>query len=344
MLSSLADFQHFKNGSLFRLALFLFMAFLGGCQTPPDPRSLPHRPAEAAFIPASTQIALSDGSTAPVRLYPATAPQRGVILAFHGFGDSRDAWEIMAPTLNRAGFLIVAPDVRSFGEFPVKGNWSTTGRMIADAAEEARWCQQRWPGQPLYLMGESMGGAIALLTSTILPAPHPDGLILLAPAIMTIGEPWQTLLEGWNLITPQAHLTGAHMPGHHVATGNLRALRRMFFDPLTRHGTTVHALHGLTHLMDRALKQAPYVQTPTLLIWGARDQFVPASATRRLIQQAPPSMFRLDELPRGYHLITREPHDRPAKDIIAWIREPGHFLPSGGDSAATMWLWLEQTR
>ena len=344
MLSSLADFRRFKNGSCFSTALFLFMALLGGCQTLPAPQTLPHRPAEAAFVPASTQITLSDGKRAPVRLYPATAPLRGVILAFHGFGDSRDAWEVMAPPLNRAGFLIVAPDVRSFGEFPVKGNWSTTDRMITDAVEEARWCQQHWPGQPLYLMGESMGGAIALLTSTSLPAPRPDGLILLAPAIMSIGEPWQTLLEGWNLITPQARLTGAHMPGHHVATGNIRALRRMFFDPLTRHGTTVHALRGLTHLMSHALEAVPSVQTPTLLIWGDRDQFVPASATRRLIQRTPKDLFRLDELPRGYHLITREPHDRPAKDIISWIEQPNHFLPSGGDSAATMWLWLEQTR
>lgn len=344
MLSSLADFRRFKNGSLSVMSAFLLMGLLGGCQTPPAPRSLPHRPAEAAYVPASATIALSDGRRAPVRLYPATVPQRGIILAFHGFGDSRDAWEVMAPALNRAGFLIVAPDVRGFGEFPAKGGWSTTDRMVADAVEEARWCQQRWPGQPLHLMGESMGGALALLTSTSLSTPRPDGLILLAPAIMTIGEPWQTLLEGWNLITPQARLTGAHMPGHHVATANLRAMRRMFFDPLTRHGTNVHALRGLTHLMARALEQAPSVQIPTLLVWGDRDQFVPASATRRLIRQAPPSLFRLDELPRGYHLITREPQDRPARDIISWIERPDRFLPSGGDSAATMWLWLEQTR
>lgn len=344
MISSLADFRRFQNGSLSGLAVFLLVALLSGCQTPPAPQSLPHHPAEAAFIPANTQIALSDGSMAPVRLYPATAPQRGVILAFHGFGDSRDAWEIMAPALNRAGFLVVAPDVRSFGEFPVKGNWSTTDRMTADAVEEARWCRQHWPSQPLYLMGESMGGAIALLTSTHLRGSAPDGLILLAPAIMNIGEPWQTLLNGWNLLTPQAKLTGAHMPGHRIATGNIQAMRRLFFDPLTRHGTTVHALHGLTLLMARALEQTPYVRTPTLLIWGDHDQFVPASATRHLIQQAPSSAFRLDELPRGYHLITREAHDRPAKDIIAWIEQPGRFLPSGGDSAATMWLWLAQTR
>ena len=344
MLSSLADFRRFKNGPLSVIAVFLLVALLEGCQTLPAPQTLPHRTAEAAFIPASTQIALSDGKQAPVRLYIPTPPLRGVILAFHGFGDSRDAWEVMAPALNKARFLIVAPDVRSFGEFPVKGNWSTTDRMIADAVEEVRWCQHRWPGQPLYLMGESMGGALALLTSANLPVPRPNGLILLAPAILSIGEPWQTLLEGWNLITPQARLTGAHVPGHHVATGNLTAMRRMFFDPLTRHETNVHALRGLTHLMARALEAVPSVQAPTLLIWGDRDQFVPASATGHLIQRAPQHLFRLDELPRGYHLITREPHDRPAKDIISWLEQPDHFLPSGGDSAATMWLWLEQTR
>ncbi|MCT6837406.1 MAG: lysophospholipase [Bifidobacteriales bacterium] len=348
---SLADFRRFKNASHADKAVFLplmlcYALCLTGCSTGPRPETWPHSPTESAFIPASLSLPLSDGKSAPIRLYtpPQNKPLRGVILAFHGFGDSRDAWEVMAPPLTQAGFLIVAPDIRGFGAFPTPRTWSNTQRLIADSVTEAQWCHQQWPKQPLYLMGESMGGAIALLTSTALQAPHPAGLILLAPAIMTLGQPWQSLLEGWNLITPQARLTGAHMPGHHIATRNIKALRRMFFDPLTRHGTTVHALRGLTHLMSHATQETPKLHTPTLLIWGDRDQFVPASATHHLIQRVPQGLLRLDELPHGYHLISREPQKRPSRDILSWLEQPGHFLPSGGDSAATMWLWLKETR
>ncbi len=59
---------------------------------------------------------LPDGAVLPYRYYP---PQgqflRAVVLALHGYTDSRDGWVILAKTLNPRGIAIYAPDQSSFG-------------------------------------------------------------------------------------------------------------------------------------------------------------------------------------------------------------------------------------
>ncbi len=335
-----------KRLSSLRHFLRLFPLYAAAsCAHVPPPSHFRHTAQEAALIPADTHLTMSDGASIPLRFYPSPAPQKpcAVILAFHGFGDSRDAWESMAPAFNAQNILIIAPDARGFGQALAPHQWSSTPRMIADAKEELAWVQQHWPHTPLYLMGESMGGATALLLAAQPSTPSSVKTILLAPATVDIGQPLQTILDGWTLLTPNKRLTGAHIPGHRrIATDNLAALRRMFFDPLTQHGTTVEALDGLTHLMTHALNDAPSVRTPVLLIYGSNDQFVPPFATRSLLQRLP-STVRFDSIDGAHHLLTRDKRG-VSDDILAWMNNPEAFLPSGGDFAATQWRWLYETQ
>ncbi|MFT9297404.1 MAG: alpha/beta fold hydrolase, partial [Gluconobacter sp.] len=135
---------------------------------------------ETALISPDVTLSMSDGGHIPLRIYPAAHSLKAVILALHGFGDSRDAWEFFAPPLSTAGIEIVAPDQRGFGATQDAGGWSSTARMVQDTREELAWLHGRYPDLPLYVMGESMGGAVALLLATN-PPPELSGTILLAP-------------------------------------------------------------------------------------------------------------------------------------------------------------------
>ncbi|QEH96497.1 alpha/beta hydrolase [Gluconobacter thailandicus] len=289
---------------------------------------------ETALIPPNVTLDMSDGARIPLRIYPASQPLRAVILALHGFGDSRDAWEFFAPPLSAAGIEIVAPDQRGFGATQDAGGWSSTTRMVQDTREELAWLHGRYPDLPLYVMGESMGGAVALLLATN-PPPELSGTILLAPAIMKIGEPWQTVLDGLDTVAPHWKLDGSAVPGERVASDNIHALRRMYFDPLTQHSSTIHPLSGLTHLMTTAFNAAPHVRTPMLMVFGGRDQFVLPPYTAHFLKRLPPSV-RLDEFPTAHHLISRDKRIT-AQDVASWILTPDQALPSGGDIAAALW-------
>ncbi|MBS1049261.1 alpha/beta fold hydrolase [Gluconobacter japonicus] len=289
---------------------------------------------ETALILPDVTLGMSDGAHIPLRIYPAAHPLKAIVLALHGFGDSRDAWEFFAPPLSTAGIEIVAPDQRGFGATQDAGGWSSTTQMVEDVREELAWLHSRYPDLPLYVMGESMGGAVALLLATD-PPPELSGTILLAPAIMKIGEPWQTVLDGIDTVAPHWKLDGSAVPGERVASDNIHALRRMYFDPLTQHSSTVHPLAGLTHLMTAAFNAAPHVRTPMLMVFGGRDQFVLPPYTARFLKRLPAAV-RLDEFPTAHHLISRDKRIT-AQDVASWILTSDQALPSGGDIAAALW-------
>lgn len=100
---------------------------------------------------------LSDGAAIPARVWKAQGQPRGILLALHGFNDSRDAWEQPAPFFAGQGITVVAPDQRGFGEAPKRGEWAGSDRMVQDVREEIAILQQENPQIPLYLTGESMG-------------------------------------------------------------------------------------------------------------------------------------------------------------------------------------------
>ncbi|AAW61462.1 Hypothetical protein GOX1723 [Gluconobacter oxydans 621H] len=314
---------------------------LQGCTAPHIPDLHPTAQ-ETALIPPTLTLDMSDGAHIPLRLYPAlTSSPRGIILALHGFGDSRDAWEFAAPVFTSQGFTLAAPDIRGFGGTADRGGWSSTARLVQDTREQVLWLHTRYPGTPIHVMGESMGGAIALLLAAT-DTPHISSTILLAPAALDIGQPWESILGGLDLLTPHWKLDGSAVPGHRVASDNLKALRRMYFDPLTLHSSTIHPLYGLTLLMQAAYKAAPRARTPLLIIFGGRDQFVLPPFTARLLRKLPPDT-RIDELPGAHHLLSRD-HRGAAQDAVSWLTDPDRFLPSGGDIAAAAWQATAQTQ
>ena len=317
------------------------MVLLGGCTAPHMPDLHPTAQ-ETALIPPTLTLTMSDGAHIPLRLYPADTPEpRGIILALHGYGDSRDAFEFAAPTFTSAGFTLAAPDIRGFGQTAERGSWAGRARMVQDAREEVLWLHARYPGIPIHVMGESMGGAIALLLDAS-DAPGISSTILLAPAALDIGQPWEAILGSMDLLAPHWKLDGSAVPGHRVASDNLKALRRLYFDPLTLHSSTIHPLYGLTLLMRAAYDSAPKARLPLLIIFGGRDQFVLPPFTARLLRKLPKGT-RIDELPGAHHLLSRDRRGA-AQDAVAWLTDPGQFLPSGGDIAAAAWQATAQTQ
>ncbi len=147
------------------------------------------------FPPPDLVLTMADGTVLPARVWlppPGTATRRA-ILALHGLNDSRDAWALPAPVLAAAGFAVVAPDQRGFGATASRGRWPGADALVADARIAARAVRARFPGVPLTVMGESMGGAVALLlAATPGPAPgapHPTPPGNAAPADAQAGAP-----------------------------------------------------------------------------------------------------------------------------------------------------------
>jgi acylglycerol lipase len=133
---------------------------------------------------------MRDGATLPARLWrpPVGMPAGGIILALHGFTDSRDAWELPAPVFAAAGYTVVAPDQRGFGGTASRGTWAGQQTMVDDAAELTTQLRARYPGRRLVVLGESMGSAVAIRLAA--RDPHAADAWVLTRCRSPCAPPW----------------------------------------------------------------------------------------------------------------------------------------------------------
>jgi alpha-beta hydrolase superfamily lysophospholipase len=323
---------------LTRRAALLAGGALAGCApaaAPPGPARLPPALAEDAFV-------MEDGMRLPYRAWLPDGAPWAVVLALHGFNDSRDAWELPAPDFAAAGVAVYAPDQRGFGATAARGLWPGADALADDVQVMAALLRARHPGARLVLLGESMGGAVLMHLATRGVALPVDGMILLAPAVWgRAAMNW--FMQGglWFAATFVPGLTVSRPPGVRiVASDNTEALRALGRNPLTIRATRFDTLRGLVDLMDLALDAAPrFPDMPALFLYGAKDTIIPAAATRTTWARLQPGRVRRGFYPQGYHLLLRDlGRAAPIGDILAWLRSRVEALPSGAEQAAQSWL------
>ena len=134
--------------------------------------------------------------------------------------------------------------------------------MADDAKDMAATLRRRYRGVPLYLMGESMGGSVAILAAT---DPQPigvDGVILVSPAIWEqnfMGEMERSALWVTRLTVPGLWLVPPRGLGIHPSD-NIEMLRAYARDSLVQGGARVDTTAGLVDLMDEAMTDADQVR------------------------------------------------------------------------------------
>ncbi|HZS84558.1 MAG TPA: alpha/beta hydrolase [Stellaceae bacterium] len=335
----------------------LSLALLAGCAGEPLPESSPPgavelataTPAAVALIPAGPRLAdhryiTADGTSLPLRVFLPEGRPKAVILGLHGMNDYSNAFTLPAPELTRQGIALYAYDQRGFGAGPRRGRWAGADVMVDDAARAAWLLRQRYPDTPIYLLGESMGGAIAILVAAR-PSPPPiDGIVLVAPAVW--GRQTMNFFERAGLwftgLFPAMKLSADALPVKIRASDNVPMLRALGADPLVIKDTRSDTLNGVVDLMGAALIAAPRLVTPALILYGENDQVVPRAPMARFVATLPPAARarqRIALYPSGYHMLMR---DIEAKividDVAAWMLHPSDPLPSRADRGARMAL------
>jgi len=274
---------------------------------------------------AGNYLLAHDGEKLPLRVWGPANPS-AVIVALHGMGDYSNFIALPAATWATQGIATIAYDQRGFGAADHPGLWAGSDAMRADFEDAVAAARARYPGVPVYALGESMGGAVVL---SDLAGPHPpalDGVILVAPAVWSRSDmPLSYRIVLW--------LTAHTLPGltvsgrgvvHIWPSDNIPMLRAYARDPLVQKVTRADAVWGLATLMDEG-RHAPEhlgATPPILLLYGKRDQVIPAAPTEAVVAAlGPRAQVRLYD--RGYHMLLRD-LDGPVvwDDVLDWVSRP----------------------
>lgn len=109
---------------------------------------------------STERIAGAGGLELFVRVLTPPQPKGPRVLMLHGFLDAGGSWDLVEPALLEAGLSLVVPDLRGFGASARigTGGYYHFADYIADVA---RLVNRFGEGQPMAVVGHSMGGTIA---------------------------------------------------------------------------------------------------------------------------------------------------------------------------------------
>ncbi len=281
-----------------------------------------------------------DGISLAYRSWLPEATPQAVIVALHGFNDYSAFFDKPAIFLKARGVASYALDQRGFGANGFRGRWFPTGRYTQDVRDFTRAVHEKHPGVPLYLLGESMGGAVAMTVIARRDTPWISGTILAAPAVWSRDTmPWYQRATLWLTAhtIPAVPLTGRGLKIK--PSDNVEMLIQLGRDPLVIKGTRVDAIYGLVNMMDAAMDAAATMDGRALILYGGRDEIIRSGPTRAMLDRLPdagPGTRKLALYPGGHHMLLRDLDAETVwTDIRHWLTDPAADLPSGADKGAS---------
>ncbi len=262
-----------------------------------------------------------DGEKLPLRTWSGEHP-RAVVVALHGMSDYSNAYAPAGEWWAKHDITTLAYDQRGFGQSEHPGLWAGSEGLRRDLADAIAAARLKYPGLPVFGLGESMGGAVVLTALASADPPKVDGVILVAPAVWSRSDmPLSYRATLWLAAhtVPWLHVSGKGLkiwPSDNIAL--LRALAR---DPLFQHETRADAVYGLVNLMDEA-RHAPEQlgpSPPILFLYGKNDQVIPKEPTQA-VADALGARAEVHRYEHGYHMLLRDLDAQTVwQDTADWI-------------------------
>ena len=246
-----------------------------------------------------------------------------VLVISHGLAEHSGRYAQLAERLvEERGYAVYALDHRGHGRSG--GERANIGRfqyVVSDLGTFVGRVQRQHPDAPAFLLGHSMGGAIALACAVRNPAGL-KGLVLSAPALAS-GQAVSPA-KAWlvRLLSRVAPNTGALTLPADAISRDRAVVQAYESDPLVFRGaiparTLVELLEAMAGFAD----SVPKLRLPVLVQHGTADSLVPLAAVKPLYDRLGNPKLRTVRLYEGlYHEVYNEPErDRVIADLEAWI-------------------------
>ena len=209
---------------------------------------------------------------------------KAAILCVHALGLSNRAFGPMAKELTKRGFTIYAMDVRGFGAWQHEFGSETVSfsRAMNDVKSMLQLIKMREPGKPVFLLGESMGGAIALRAACE-NADQMAGVISSAPSAKRYGEAKLAALVAFHLFRKptQPFDIGEQLAEQATSQEDLR--EQWKHDPRAKVSLTPIELIKFNFFMHATTKLCREItNVPVMIVQGQADRLAKPQGTYQM--------------------------------------------------------------
>jgi pimeloyl-ACP methyl ester carboxylesterase len=304
-----------------RLGLAAISVLLAAC------RATPIAPDRA--YPAGTAFRAQERVVDGTRLRMIDTGRGAPVVFVHGFGASLYSWRKTLPAVVAAGYRAIAFDNRGFGfsAKPADGYDNAAYTRLVVALLDTLGISSA------VLVGHSMGGAI-VADVALAHADRVRGLVLIDPAGYGIRFPGLLKLARWPVL-------GAMVPWFRGRWITGRLLRSTYADASKVSDADVdqyyapvpdpgygRALRGVLRQFrfDSLVGRLADLDTPTLVVWGSADRWIPLRDGSRLASDLPRAAFVV--IPETGHAAAEEAADAVNRPLMAFLRDGLPRLPA----------------
>ena len=272
-----------------------------------------------------------------VRLHYVEAGEGPLVVLLHGFPEFWWSWRHQIPALADAGFRVVAPDLRGYGQSDAPPRWQDY-KMETLAADVAGLIEALGE-ERAFVVGHDWGAAVAWMVATLHPerverlailnVPHPETML------RTLRSSPRQLLHSWYMFffqIPWLPETAARLAGRRFREGAYRDARPGAFTPedLARYEEALlrspGGIKGPIDYYRAALRRSPRaaqeqftpIAAPTLVIWGVQDRFL----TEQMADPDPALVpdVRVVKLPDASHWVQHDEPERVSTLLVEHFR------------------------
>ena len=313
---------------LTRRAFSLAVSLLGaGCGAPTLDARVDHPSADPAHgaHTESTFASRKDGVT----LYEQSwrpeakgAALKGGLVIVHGLKDHGARYDELAARLVQHGISVHAMDLRGHGRSGGERVWVEHFQdYIDDVAQYVELVRERETPPKLFLMGHSMGGAIAALYVVRKPpvAPMPDGLVLSGAALKASVSGFK--IFGTKIVAGIAPRAAVFQLDFEDFSRDPKVIEACKKDPLVyQRAAAAHTARELLGAMKPIEDNLPTFELPLLLLHGEKDVVTDPGGTKAMYERAAAKDKTLHIYEGDLHDILHEPdHERVIVDIDAFV-------------------------
>lgn len=271
---------------------------------------------------APALIRAGDGTELVARRWTPRGAPVGRLVVVHGLKDHSGRYGALGDRLNLEGFEVVAADLRGHGRSGGPRQWV---RRFDDYVDDLdRVVRELAPpdGPRRFVLGHSMGGAIALRW-VLERQPEIAGLALSGAALRpppTVGTGVRAVTRFLGRVAP--HAAVFRLPWEDFSRDGA-AVEALSHDPLVASpNAPARTAAELLRSMAWAAPRFGRVRLPLLALHGTDDRLTDPSGSEALVAAAASADKQFRPYPGLFHDLWHEPeHEVVLGDLAGWLRD-----------------------